>query len=56
MLCAMQMNYQNKDALMGAMIVAGYDDQKGGQVMAIGKHWTGPLVPPASWAMFSAGD
>ena len=28
----MQMNYQNKEMLMGAMIVAGYDDQKGGQV------------------------
>jgi hypothetical protein len=27
-----QMNYQNKEMLMGAMIVAGYDEQKGGQV------------------------
>lgn len=26
------MNYQNKEMLMGAMIVAGYDEAKGGQV------------------------
>ncbi len=27
-----QMNYQNKDHLIGALIIAGFDDQKGGQV------------------------
>ncbi|GAX72640.1 hypothetical protein CEUSTIGMA_g96.t1 [Chlamydomonas eustigma] len=28
----MQINYQNKDHLVGALIIAGYDDVKGGQV------------------------
>jgi hypothetical protein len=33
------MNYQNKEMLMGAMIVAGYDEQRGGQVCVWGGAW-----------------
>jgi hypothetical protein len=32
--CPLQMNYNNKNNLVGAMIVAGYDAQAGGQVGA----------------------
>lgn len=28
----LQMNYNNKNALMGALLVAGFDQHKGGQV------------------------
>ena len=41
MLPAVQMNYQNKDNLVGAMIVAGYDDLEGGQVRRL---WPRPTV------------
>jgi hypothetical protein len=32
LLLALQMNYNNKNMLVGAMIVAGYDKHSGGQV------------------------
>ena len=41
----MQMNYRNKDVLMGAMIVAGYDEAGGGQVGASRMRWLTELAP-----------
>lgn len=35
--CILQMNYNNKNNLMGALLVAGFDQHKGGQV-------TGPQI------------
>lgn len=32
---SLQINYQNKDNLIGALIIAGFDDVKGGQVRGI---------------------
>lgn len=48
-----QMNYNNKDNLVGAMIVAGYDEQAGGQVF--GCPISGTLVPE-KWAIDGSGS
>jgi hypothetical protein len=37
-----QMNYQNKQMLMGAMVVAGYDSVAGGQVSRAPSHMHTP--------------
>jgi 20S proteasome subunit beta 1 len=47
------MNYQNKEMLMGAMIVAGYDEQQGGQVY--GCPIGGTLVRE-QWAVDGSGS
>lgn len=47
------MNYQNKEMLMGAMIVAGYDEQRGGQVY--GCPIGGSLVRE-QWAVDGSGS
>ncbi|KAI8471905.1 MAG: nucleophile aminohydrolase [Monoraphidium minutum] len=47
------MNYQNKEMLMGAMIVAGYDEQNGGQVY--GCPIGGTLVQE-QWAVDGSGS
>lgn len=51
--CWLQMNYQNKDALMGAMIVAGYDKHEGGQVYGVP---IGGTVVREPWAVDGSGS
>lgn len=47
------MNYQNKDNLVGALLIAGYDDERGGQVF--GCPIGGTLVKEA-WAIDGSGS
>lgn len=48
-----QMNYQNKEMLMGAMIVAGYDAQRGGQVYGVP---IGGSLVREQWAVDGSGS
>lgn len=47
------MNYKNKEMLMGAMIVAGYDEASGGQVWGV--PISGTLVRER-WAVDGSGS
>lgn len=50
--CA-QMNYQNKEMLVGAMIVAGYDDELGGQIYGVP---IGGSMVQQKWATDGSGS
>jgi hypothetical protein len=56
-----QMNYQNKEMLMGAMIVAGYDAQRGGQVRvekghgSVHRGWPAGRGPVAARPVLAVG-
>eukprot|EP00775_Hariotina_reticulata_P004054 gene4054-4301_t len=47
------MNYNNKNMLVGAMIVAGYDKHSGGQVFGIP---IGGTIVPETWAIDGSGS
>ena len=48
-----QMNYQNKDHLVGALIIAGFDDNKGGQVFGCP---IGGTLSSEKWAIDGSGS
>lgn len=50
---AQAINYQNKDRLMGAMIVAGFDGQGGGQVFSLP---IGGTIVQTPWAIDGSGS
>lgn len=47
------MNYQNKEMLVGAMIVAGYDDELGGQIYGVP---IGGSMVQQKWATDGSGS
>jgi len=49
----MQMNYNNKDHLVGALIIAGYDDAQGGQVYGCP---IGGTLSKEKWAIDGSGS
>lgn len=49
----MQMNYQNKDNLVGALIIAGYDEVKGGLVFGCP---IGGTLSSEEWAIDGSGS
>lgn len=49
----MQMNYNNKDFLVGALIIAGYDDKEGGQVFGCP---IGGTLSKEKWAIDGSGS
>lgn len=51
--CVLQMNYQNKDALVGAMIIAGFDKHEGGQVFGCPISGT---LSKEKWAIDGSGS
>lgn len=48
-----QLNYGNKQMLLGAMVIAGYDRAKGGQVFACP---IGGTLLPDKWAIDGSGS
>lgn len=48
-----QMNYNNKDMLVGALVIAGYDDQQGGQVYGCP---IGGTLSKEKWAIDGSGS
>ena len=48
-----QLNYQNKDHLVGALIIAGYDEHKGGQVFGCP---IGGSLSSEKWAIDGSGS
>lgn len=51
--CHAQMNYNNKDHLVGALIIAGYDSHKGGQVYGCP---IGGTLSCEKWAIDGSGS